>query len=179
MTPDGGVLLEYFDARWAPAPGLAGRLVWPGHQFEWAGLLERWGLARGREDVRSIARRLYRCGADHGIDEARGVAVFELLDDLSVHDPKTRLWSQTEWLKAAMILARSEADGDRRRAYLADAVAAAKALSLYLDTPVRGLWRDKLLGDGVWVDEPAPASSFYHIIDALRVLAGWTAAEEE
>jgi len=78
-----------------------------------------------------------------------------------------------------MILARSEADGDRRRAYLADAVAAAKALSLYLDTPVRGLWRDKLLGDGVWVDEPAPASSFYHIIDAFRVLAGWTAAEEE
>jgi len=37
--------------------------------------------------------------------------------------------------------------------------------------PVRGLWRDKLLDDGTWVDEPAPASSFYHVIDALRVLA--------
>ena len=85
-------------------------------------------------------------------------------------DPKARLWSQTEWLKAALILARSESAGARRRGYHADAIAAAKALLLYLETPVRGLWRDKLLGDGTWVDEPAPASSFYHIIDSLRVL---------
>ena len=173
MTPD-GLLLEYFDAAWAPAAGLQGRLAWPGHQFEWAGLLERWALRRGREDVRKVARRLYRYGADHGIDSKRGVAVFELLDDLSVNDTKARLWSQTEWLKAALILARS-ATGDERDRYLADSIAAAKALMLYFDTPIAGLWRDKLLADGSWVDEPAPASSFYHIIDALRVLAAWPA----
>jgi len=173
MTPD-GLLLEYFDATWAPAAGLQGRLAWPGHQFEWAGLLERWALRRGREDVRAVARRLYRYGADHGIDQKRGVAVFELLDDLSVNDAKARLWSQTEWLKAALILARS-ASGDERQCYQADAIAAANALMLYFDTPIAGLWRDKLLADGSWVDEPAPASSFYHIIDALRVLAAWPA----
>jgi len=173
MTPK-GLLLEYFDATWAPAAGLQGRLAWPGHQFEWAGLLERWALRRGREDTRTVARRLYRYGANHGIDPKRGVAVFELLDDLSVNDAKARLWSQTEWLKAALILARS-ASGDERRRYLADAIAAAKALMLYFDTPITGLWRDKLLADGSWVDEPAPASSFYHIIDALRVLAVWPA----
>lgn len=173
MTRD-GLLLEYFDASWAPAAGLQGRLAWPGHQFEWAGLLERWALRRGREDVRKVARRLYRYGADHGIDPKRGVAVFELLDDLSVNDAKARLWSQTEWLKAALILARS-ATGDERQRYLSDAIAAAKALLLYFDTPIAGLWRDKLLADGSWVDEPAPASSFYHIIDALRVLAAWPA----
>jgi mannose/cellobiose epimerase-like protein (N-acyl-D-glucosamine 2-epimerase family) len=173
MTPDRGVLLEYFDRAWTPAPGLAGRLVWPGHQFEWAGLLERWGLARGREDARTVARRLYGIGSKHGIDASRGVAIFELLDDFTVQDAKARLWSQTEWLKAALILARSETRDDQRRGYLADAVAAAKAIRLYLDTPVRGLWRDRLLGDGTWVDEPAPASSFYHIIDALRALAAY------
>jgi mannose-6-phosphate isomerase len=173
MTPK-GLLLEYFDATWAPAAGLQGRLAWPGHQFEWAGLLERWALRRGREDTRTVARRLYRYGANHGIDPKRGVAVFELLDDLSVNDAKARLWSQTEWLKAALILARS-ASGDERQRYLADAIAAAKALMLYFDTPITGLWRDKLLADGSWVDEPAPASSFYHIIDALRVLAVWPA----
>jgi len=173
MTPD-GLLLEYFDASWAPAGGLQGRLAWPGHQFEWAGLLERWALRRGREDVRPVARRLYRHGADHGIDPKRGVAVYELLDNLSVNDGKARLWSQTEWLKAALILGRS-ASGDERQRYLADAIAGAKALSLYFDTPIAGLWRDKLLPDGSWVDEPAPASSLYHIIDALRVLAAWPA----
>ena len=173
ILPDSGILLEYFDASWAPAAGLAGHLAWPGHQFEWAGLLERWALRRGREEVRPIARRLYDIGSDHGIDPVRGVAVFELSDDLAVLDPKARLWSQTEWLKAAIILARSEPSEELRLRYVADAVAAAKAVLLYLDTPVAGLWCDKLLGDGTWVEEPAPASSFYHIIDALRVLAEW------
>lgn len=168
-----GVLLEYFDAHWAPASGVKGRYAWPGHQFEWAGLLERWAQRRGREDVHAVARRLYEHGM-RGIDPVRGVAVYELLDDLSVNDPKARLWSQTEWLKAALILARAES-GVARQRYLDDAAAAAKALLLYFDVPVAGLWRDKLQGDGSWVDEPAPASSFYHIIDALRVLAAWPA----
>ena len=171
VVAGGGYLLEYFNADWSPAAGLAGRLVWPGHQFEWAGLLERWGRARGRDDTRRMARRLYRTGADHGIDPVRGVAVFELLDDMSVHDPKARLWSQTEWLKAALILANAEEDAALRRGYRSDAAAAARALLHYLETPVPGLWRDKLAGDGTWVEEPAPGSSFYHIIDALRVLA--------
>ena len=173
FVTDQGVLLEYFDSTWAPAPGLNGRIVWPGHQFEWAGLLERWGLARGRQDVRILARQLYRMGADHGIDPARGVAVLALLDDLSVHEPKARLWTQTEWLKAAIILARSEANEERRLRYVSDAASAAQALLLYLEVPVAGLWRDGLLGDGRWIQEPAPASSFYHIIDALRVLNDW------
>jgi mannose-6-phosphate isomerase len=168
-----GMVLEYFDATWAPAAGLQGRILWPGHQFEWAGLLERWGQARGRDDARLLARRLYRMGSDHGIDPARGVAVMALLDDLSVHDAKARLWIQTEWLKAALILARSESNDEDRRRYTADAVSAAKALLRYLDMPVRGLWRDTLLGDRSWVSEPAPASSFYHVIDALRVLNSW------
>jgi mannose-6-phosphate isomerase len=124
--------------------------------------------------VRSIARRLYRFGAEHGIDPRRGVAVFALLDDPSVNDAKARPWSQTEWLKAALILARS-ASGKERHCYLSDTIAAAKAPSPYLDTPVAGLRRDELLADGSWVDEPAPASSFCRIIDALRVLAVWPA----
>jgi mannose/cellobiose epimerase-like protein (N-acyl-D-glucosamine 2-epimerase family) len=173
---DRGVLLEYFDATWAPARGLAGRIASPGHQFEWAGLLERWALARGREDVRGVARRLYRFGADHGIDPVRGVAVMELLDDLSIHEARARLWPQTEWLKAAVIMARSEADEERRQHYVRDAASAARALLAYLDVPVAGLWRDGLLSDGRWIEEPAPASSFYHIIDALRVLNDWNGA---
>ena len=177
ISPRNGALLEYFDPMWGPAGGPMGDAIWPGHQFEWAGLLERWALAReGRDDVRRVARRLYDIGMRHGIDSGRGVAVFELAGDFSVREPKTRLWVQTEWLKAALILARSEKDPDRRRGYLADAVAAARALTLFLDVPVRGLWRDKLLADGTWVDEPAPASSFYHIIDALRVLVQSPAA---
>jgi mannose-6-phosphate isomerase len=171
IPPNKGALLEYFEPDWSPAAGLNGRLVWPGHQFEWSGLLERWAVLRGRENVRVTARRLFDIGVGHGIDGSRGVAIFELLDDFSANDAKARLWSQTEWLKAALILARSEPPGTARDRYLAQAVAGAKALWRFLDVKTLGLWRDKLLADGTWVDEPAPASSFYHIIDALRALA--------
>jgi mannose-6-phosphate isomerase len=40
----------------------------------------------------------------------------------------------------------------------------------YLETPTPGLWRDKLEEDGRFVEEPAPASSFYHLMAAIRQL---------
>jgi mannose/cellobiose epimerase-like protein (N-acyl-D-glucosamine 2-epimerase family) len=157
-----------------PPVGLQRRLAWPDHRSSNEPGFSSAGRCARREDVRSIARRLYRFGAEHGIDPRRGVAIFALLDDPSVNDAKARPWSQTEWLKVALILARS-ASGKERRFCLSDTIAAAKALSPYLDRPVAGLWHDKLPPDGSRVDEPAPASSFCRIIDALRVPAAWPA----
>lgn len=85
-------------------------------------------------------------------------------DDLTVRSDRSRLWPQTEWLKASLILAEQAEDGDRL-ALLADAGDALRALWLYL-TP-DGLWRDKRLPTGAFIDEPAPASSFYHIMAAF------------
>jgi len=54
---------------------------------------------------------------------------------------------------------------------LADQIAkAAAALQLYLDTPAPGLWWDRLEPSGRFIDEPAPASSFYHIVCAIAEL---------
>ena len=47
---------------------------------------------------------------------------------------------------------------------------ALRALSAYLQTPVQGLWRDKRRPDGSFVDEPAPASSLYHLVVAILEL---------
>jgi mannose-6-phosphate isomerase len=47
------------------------------------------------------------------------------------------------------------------------AVAAADGLLRYLDCPVPGLWYDRIDADGKIVDEPAPASSFYHLVAAI------------
>jgi mannose-1-phosphate guanylyltransferase/mannose-6-phosphate isomerase len=160
IDPEHGFLREFFDATWAPKPGNDGRIVEPGHQFEWAWLLERWGVSRGRGDARAAARKLFAHGIK-GIDPVRGVAVNQLWDDLSVKDAGARLWPQTEYLKAALILGEES-----------HAVAAANALKLYLDTPALGVWRDKLGADGRFVEEPAPASSFYHITCACLALFG-------
>ena len=171
IDPDRGCLREAFDSSWGSAPGLDGRIVEPGHQFEWAWLLERWGRLRGDEPARAAASRLFEIG-QAGVDRARGVAMDELLDDLSVHKAGARLWPQTEWIKASMILSRSPGiDPARRDAYRAEAAAAIRGLSKYFDTPVAGLWRDKMKPDGSFVDEPATASSFYHIMAAATELA--------
>jgi len=154
----GGFLREFFDADWRPAAGADGRWVEPGHQFEWAWLLSRWAERRGDAAGAAAARTLYERGLQ-GVDAHRGVAVNILFDDLAVRDPAARLWPQTEYLKAALAVGEP-----------AEALAAAAALAKYLDTPARGAWRDKLLADGRFVDEPAPASSFYHIVVAVLEL---------
>ncbi len=163
IDPATGALREFFDKAWQPVPGVEGRIVEPGHQFEWAWLLLRW---RGSVDaeVRRVALRLIDIGERHGVQ--RGVAINALLDDFSIHDPVARLWPQTERVKAAAIAARLTGEDK----YWSMVSEAARGLQKYLATPIAGLWYDRLLATGEMVDEPAPASSFYHIVAAIAEL---------
>ncbi|MCR5879526.1 AGE family epimerase/isomerase [Phenylobacterium sp. J367] len=47
IDAEAGVLREFFDADWRALADDAGGLIEPGHQFEWAYLLDAWGLSRG------------------------------------------------------------------------------------------------------------------------------------
>ena len=157
-----GALHEFFNARWELAAGPAGRIVEPGHQFEWAWLLKRWGEKRCHKRAVVAAARLFDIGITYGVDAARGVAFNALDNEFVPLDPIARLWPQTERIKAALCLA-----GDDR----VDQVAAACAgLKRYIDVTPMGLWRDHLKPDDTFVAEPAPASSFYHIVCALNEL---------
>jgi mannose-6-phosphate isomerase len=158
-----GALREQFDEHWLPLTGPAGRIVEPGHQFEWAWLLLRWGGA-GESAAYTAAARLLQIGETHGIRD--GVAVNALLDDLSVHDGEARLWPQTERLKAAVRMAAMTRDAR----YWSMAAQAAEGLRRYLDTGVPGLWYDRLTTEGRFLQQPAPASSFYHIVCAIDEL---------
>jgi mannose-1-phosphate guanylyltransferase/mannose-6-phosphate isomerase len=174
IDPAGGFLREFFTADWSPAPGEDGRLVEPGHQFEWAWLLTRWAILRDRPDAEAAARRLFQAGA-RGIDHARGVAVDALDDTLTVVSARARLWPQTERIKAALLLA--ERNPDDRPVWTAEAAAGLAGLSLYLRP--NGTWADKLNADGSFVEEPAPASSLYHIFAAWEQLAASAAVLPE
>ena len=168
MDPATGALTELFDADWRPAAGDAGRVLDPGHHFEWAWLLEQWSWVSGRQEGAEVARRLFEAG-ERGVDPARGAVMDCLNADFSARERTARLWPQTERLRAALLLA-SSAEGEARERYVANALDAAQGFAPYLQTPVAGLWRDKLRADGEFVDEPAPASSFYHIMGALLEL---------
>ena len=97
----------------------------------------------------------------------RGAVVNALLDDFSIHDSNARLWPQGERLKANALAARLF---DEER-YWRAALEAANLLMEFLGTPMRGLWYDKRTDSGEFVNEAVPASSFYHIVDAIGELA--------
>lgn len=174
IDAQGGFLREFFDADWVPAAGEAGQLVEPGHQFEWAWLFARYARARNDDSALDVARRLYAHGLN-GVSERLGVIVDALNEDGSIRSRRARLWPQTEWLKAAMILAELS-QGDERRACLDSAAAAQRGLWFYLTDD--GLWRDKRLPDRTFIDEPAPATSFYHIMAAFRQVSDTAATGE-
>lgn len=165
IDPQGGFLREFFDSEWRVVDDDDGRLVEPGHQFEWAWLLEAWGRKNGQPDAVDAARGLYRAGL-RGVDAQRGVAVNELWDDFSPRDPTARLWPQTERLKAELLFGNETSQ-----------LAAAETLRRYLQTPTAGVWRDKMRADGSFIEEPAPATSFYHVLCAcmelFRVAGRW------
>lgn len=164
----GQSLREYFDEHWQPSPGADGRSVEPGHQFEWAWLLERWSRIAAKPEALGMARTLFMSGMK-GVDAARNVAIDEMDEDFAIRRPTARLWVQTERLKAALSLS-SSGQEDADSFFLDQADRAAAGLWAYLETPRAGLWRDVKLADGNFVDQPAPASSFYHIICAIDCL---------
>ncbi len=162
IDPASGALREFFARDWSPAPGNEGRIAEPGHQYEWAYLLNRWAMLTARDQPVAL-RRLIAFADSHGIDAARNVAINSLFTDGSIHDAKARLWPQTERIRAYAIGNAALADGRMQRAI--------DGLTKYFDTKVPGLWFDQLDANGQMIVEPSPASSLYHIVGAVAELA--------
>ncbi len=160
IEPQSGRLREYFSADWLPAEGPDGRLIEPGHQFEWATLLKRYAVLRPGLDLDLTIERLFQSGCD-GIDPARNAVMDGLDIDGKVRDRQARLWTQTEWVKAAGMFGAA-----------ADQSQAVQGLMAYLRP--NGTWWDKMRPDATFEPEPAPASSLYHIMGALDQLVSAT-----
>jgi mannose/cellobiose epimerase-like protein (N-acyl-D-glucosamine 2-epimerase family) len=163
INPDSGALGESYLATGEPTPGVAGRIIEPGHQFEWAWLLlrcERWHPAPPRD----AALQLISVGERHGV--RNGVAINALYDDFTVKDGNARCWPQTERLKAALLAATLTGQPH----YGSMAEAAAESLCGYLNASVPGLWLDVRLPGGQFLKSTAPASTFYHLVGAIAGL---------
>lgn len=171
IDPDTGAVHEYFDRDWQRMPAGALAVVEPGHQFEWAWLLLRWGERRGRPEAQAAALRLVRLAEARGVDPALGLAVNELDPALAVRDGRARLWPQTERVKAHALL-RERAGHPKEQAEAERAAGRSIAgLRRFLDHPVPGSWWEHIGPDGRPVCEPARASSLYHVMGALEAVA--------
>jgi mannose-6-phosphate isomerase len=159
IDPPSGALREFFAQDWSPMPGIEGLICEPGHQYEWAFLLDRWARLAGRSRPEHIPRLIAFADA-HGLDRARGVAVNAVLRDGRVQDAGARLWAQAERARAYACDHRSDQD-------IADAI---RGLRRFLATRRPGLWFDQLRPDDTFVVEPARPTQLYHIVGAVAEL---------
>ncbi len=79
------------------------------------------------------------------------------------HDPVARLWAQAERVRVYAM--------DRTANDDARIAAAIRGLQRFLTAPTPGTWYDQLDANDRFVDEPARATSLYHIVGAVIELA--------
>ena len=158
----GGLLGEVFAPDWSEGPGDAARIVEPGHQFEWVWLLNTYAEAVG-EPLAPIVGRLYSFAAST-LDED-GRALLEVSREGIPHDSGRRSWSQSEALKAHLVMLEMTNDD-------AIAAAACRSFDILMDehlTPEGG-WIEQYDGDGHIVSTTMPASTGYHVALAFSEL---------
>ena len=165
--PERGVLLEFFDLDWKPAAGDRGRIVEPGHHFEWVWLLHQCQQVL-QVDSSDIASALFAFAEAHGSDR-QGVVYDALLNDGSLLRADHRTWPQTEALKAYIAMAEvTGKPNDPRIEQLAGIL-----LDRYLATTPRGIWVDYLDQALNPLSKSVPASTLYHVFLAFAELQRW------
>jgi mannose-6-phosphate isomerase len=170
-----GAVREYFDADWRPFAGPEGRLIEPGHQFEWSWLLMQWRAsdtagAAVHRDCEPAARRLAAVGERWGVDPERGITVNELWDDLTVRIADARLWPQTERVKAWCAMLETAGSAEAAGEACRRLSAAVEGMARFLRTDAPGLWHEVNRADGTFAPGPSKASSFYHLACAIEAL---------
>jgi mannose-6-phosphate isomerase len=161
-----GALPEYFDDGLQPLREAGRFVVEPGHHAEWVWLLD-WhrraklsvGQAAPARCAEAIAALLAFLDA-HGVNPATGALLDEIWSDGSVKSGGSRLWPQTEYLKAELL----RPDADPARIHRVQA-----ALMAYIDGAPAGLWHERRLEDGRFLPEASPASSLYHLTGAIML----------
>jgi mannose/cellobiose epimerase-like protein (N-acyl-D-glucosamine 2-epimerase family) len=154
IDPETGAVGEFYDGDWAFAAD-QGHVREPGHQFEWAYLLDACTARLGGDHAATV-QRLAGFGNRHGVVDGR--AIFATDAAGRVIDGRARLWAQTERLRTMTILGKGTGPA------IGESL---DALRRFMAVPVPGLWSDWIDAEGVLVIEPVPASSLYHIVTGL------------
>ena len=161
-------LAEYFTDDLSRAPGDDGRIVEPGHQFEWAWILNSCRKLLGLP-LEAQIRALASFAEKHGVDPSTKITFNAVRDDGAPIDRASRTWPNTERIKAAIAL--QELDGVDPAPVIESS--AAILFERYLGHTLPGTWIDVLDATGKPVSGNAPASTFYHVFlafaEVLRV----------
>lgn len=171
---DGRVLREYFTDDWGRLDTPEGRIVEPGHMFEWAWILAEHQRLSG-QDHRPTIRALTEFAEAAGVNPVTQVTAQQVLDDGSPLDSGSRSWPNTERIKAWVAMAETfgvDATGPLHGSTRV-------LLDRYLATEIPGLWVDHFDAEGRSSSSSVPTSTLYHVFlafsELLRFSGGRTA----
>jgi N-acylglucosamine 2-epimerase/mannose-6-phosphate isomerase len=163
-----GTLGEYFNGDWSRVGGDAGRMIEPGHQFEWAWILSTYQQVTGR-NLRPYVRGLVEFAERYGVNGECGATYDVVRDDGLVLDRGLRVWPHTERIQAAVAM--FELDGQDPRPVFE--TTGAFLFKTFLSQTPRGTWIDHFNPDGTPKVDKIPASTLYHLMigfsEMLRV----------
>lgn len=157
-----GTLAEYFNDDWSRANGDDGRVTEPGHQMEWAWILNSARKLLGLDTAAEI-RAAVDFAERHGVDSRTAATYNTVRDDGMPIDRGSRTWPNTERLKAAVAL--YELDGVDPAPVIDPTVEL--LLQRYLSQDPPGTWIDAFDGDGRPLSSTVPASTLYHVFLAF------------
>ncbi|MCF6292723.1 MAG: AGE family epimerase/isomerase [Robiginitomaculum sp.] len=147
------LLFEFFDTNWKPQIPAQ---IEPGHMVEWAWLLHRRNSFAASHLNISAASKFLQFGESIGIQE-NGL----LIDTCNIQrEPITnssRLWVQTEWLKALLI-----APGQSQQIEHV----CQQVFQHYINLSHPALWVDAVNSKNQPIVDKVPASVVYHLISA-------------
>lgn len=161
-------LAEYFTDDLKPVPGDQGRIVEPGHQFEWAWILNSSRKLLGLDLAKEI-RAAASFAEKNGVDPSSCATYNQIRDDGAPVDKGSRAWPNCERIKAAIALYELEGTAP------SDVVRSSTALLLerYLAHSPHGTWIDAFDAEGKPAANTIPASTLYHVFlafaEVLRV----------
>lgn len=168
IDAESGGLCEIFDSEWRPLRDEKGFFWEPGHHSEWAWLMVQYAELT-KKPVDQIPFQLFRTAEETGVDHKTGFAFDEVWSSGSVKKSSSRFWPQSERIKAAVSLGLHAPEVEK----VPFAKAADQALTVlftFFANIKPGLWYDTR-ANGQYAQQPAKASSLYHIINAISEYA--------
>lgn len=154
-----GAIREDFDINWNAKEPIR---IEPGHQFEWYWLLTKASSAGFAADVNTD--RLFAFAHQHGTVPGTGLIVNACASDGSVIDPDYRLWPHCEAIRAGAV------HPDKELGHRLVEQSAEHLLKYFLAPAHQGTWHDRLDQNRMLTSNHVPASSLYHLWEAVAAL---------
>lgn len=165
FNPRRRCLVEFFAAGWQPTLDISMH-VDPGHHHEWTWLLYQYQRQTGI-DTTDSRRALQAFARAYGDNPISGAVMNELRWDGAPLRPESRLWCQTERIKADAVNYRT--GGQQADATLIDRHVD-DMFRGFIEGEPGGSYCDEIDAQGARIRRPAPASTLYHLYVACRQL---------